>query len=173
MITIAFLIILLCLSTLNLLNVNFTTLNFHNIIKEECDYFVKECELSSYKAPLQDTLFILNDVLDLDRYLGARPFADLSAEDVTLILEQGSKFVEDKIYPLNKVGDLHGCYLNQDHSVSTPPGYKEVYQEFCDGGWNNLSAPQEFGGQGLPTIIATALKNIAFQQTWLFQCILV
>ena len=124
--------------------------------------------MSSYKAPLQDTLFILNDVLDLNRYLGARPFADLSAEDVTLILEQGSKFVEDKIYPLNKVGDLHGCYLNQDHSVSTPPGYKEVYQEFCDGGWNNLSAPQEFGGQGLPTIIATAFEEYSISANMAF-----
>ena len=124
--------------------------------------------MSSYKAPLQDTLFILNDVLDLNKYLGVRPFADLSAEDVTLILEQGSKFVEDKIYPLNKVGDLHGCYLNQDHSVSTPPGYKEVYQEFCDGGWNNLSAPQEFGGQGLPTIIATAFEEYSISANMAF-----
>ena len=115
--------------------------------------------MSVYKTPLQDTLFIFNDVLNLNRYLGRGAFADLSVEDVLIILEQGSKFVEDKIYPLNKLGDQHGCVLNQDHSVSTPPGFKQVYQEFCNGGWNKLSAPQEFGGQGLPTIISTAFEE--------------
>ena len=83
-------------------------------------------------------------------------------------MEQGSKFVEDKIYPLNKLGDHHGCVLNQDHSVSTPPGFKQVYQEFCNGGWNKLSAPQEFGGQGLPTIISTAFEEYSISANMAF-----
>ena len=129
---------------------------------------VKEHGLSVYKTPLQDTLFIFNDVLNLNRYLGRGAFADLSVEDVLIILEQGSKFVEDKIYPLNKLGDQHGCVLNQDHSVSTPPGFKQVYQEFCNGGWNKLSAPQEFGGQGLPTIISTAFEEYSISANMAF-----
>ncbi|OUU76153.1 MAG: hypothetical protein CBC29_00080 [Methylococcaceae bacterium TMED69] len=129
---------------------------------------VKERGLSVYKTPLQDTLFIFNDVLNLNKYLGRGAFADLSVEDVLIILEQGSKFVEDKIYPLNKLGDHHGCVLNQDHSVSTPPGFKQVYQEFCNGGWNKLSAPQEFGGQGLPTIISTAFEEYSISANMAF-----
>ena len=124
--------------------------------------------MSVYKTPLQDTLFIFNDVLNLNKYLGRGAFADLSVEDVLIILEQGSKFVEDKIYPLNKLGDHHGCVLNQDHSVSTPPGFKQVYQEFCNGGWNKLSAPQEFGGQGLPTIISTAFEEYSISANMAF-----
>ena len=129
---------------------------------------VKERGLSVYKTPLQDTLFIFNDVLNLNKYLGRGAFADLSVEDVLIILKQGSKFVEDKIYPLNKLGDHHGCVLNQDHSVSTPPGFKQVYQEFCNGGWNKLSAPQEFGGQGLPTIISTAFEEYSISANMAF-----
>ncbi len=124
--------------------------------------------MSVYKTPLQDTLFIFNDVLNLNKYLGRGAFADLSVEDVLIILKQGSKFVEDKIYPLNKLGDHHGCVLNQDHSVSTPPGFKQVYQEFCNGGWNKLSAPQEFGGQGLPTIISTAFEEYSISANMAF-----
>lgn len=124
--------------------------------------------MSAYKTPVQDTQFILNDVLNLNSYLGKGAFADLSAEDVSIILEQGGRFVEDKIYPLNKVGDHHGCILNKDHSVSTPPGFKQVYQEFCKGGWNNLSAPQEFGGQGLPTIISTAFEEYSISANMAF-----
>ena len=59
-------------------------------------------------------------------------------------------------------------YLNQDHSVSTPPGFKQVYQEFCKGGWNNLSSPQEFGGQGLPTIISTAFEEYSISANMAF-----
>ena len=124
--------------------------------------------MSSYKAPLQDTLFILNDVLDLNRYLGARPSADLSAEDVTLILEQGSKFVEDKIYPLNKVGDLHGCYLNQIIASPLLPVIRRSIKNYATEAGINLSAPQEFGGQGLPTIIATAFEEYSISANMAF-----
>ena len=122
----------------------------------------------SYKTPIRDTLFIINEVLNVDSYLGKGRFSNLSKEDITIILEQGSIFVESEIYPLNKIGDHHGCVLHKDHSVSTPPGFREVYHEFCKGGWNNLGAPLEFGGQGLPTIISTAFEEYSISANMAF-----
>ena len=124
--------------------------------------------MSGYKTPIRDTLFILNEVLNVDSYLGKGRFSNLSKEDITIILEQGSRFVESEIYPLNKIGDHHGCVLHKDHSVSTPPGFREVYHEFCKGGWNNLGAPLEFGGQGLPTIISTAFEEYSISANMAF-----
>ena len=124
--------------------------------------------MSGYKTPIRDTLFILNEVLNVDNYLGKGRFSNLSKEDIAIILEQGSRFVESEIYPLNKIGDRHGCVLHKDHSVSTPPGFKEVYHEFCKGGWNNLGAPLEFGGQGLPTIVSTAFEEYSISANMAF-----
>ena len=124
--------------------------------------------MSGYKTPIRDTLFILNEVLNVDSYLGKGRFSNLSKEDIAIILEQGSRFVESEIYPLNKIGDRHGCILHKDHSVSTPPGFREVYHEFCKGGWNNLGAPLKFGGQGLPKIVSTAFEEYSISANMAF-----
>lgn len=115
--------------------------------------------MPSYKAPVADTLFVLNEVIGLDQYKDLPGFEEVSPDLVNAILEEGGKFVEEVLHPLNQIGDEQGCQRNDNGEVMTPPGFKEAYQQFCEGGWQGLNSPQEFGGQGLPHVLATAFEE--------------
>ncbi|HVK41819.1 MAG TPA: acyl-CoA dehydrogenase N-terminal domain-containing protein, partial [Phenylobacterium sp.] len=99
----------------------------------------------AYKAPVRDLTFILNEVLEIDRYSNQPGFADVSSELVGQILEEGAKFAEEVIAPLNRVGDLEGCKW-VDGKVTGPTGWKEAYQQMVAAGWPALSALPEHGG---------------------------
>lgn len=114
--------------------------------------------MPTYKAPVEDVLFLLNDVFGLDRYNNLPGFADATPDVVEAVLGEAGKFCEEVVQPLNRIGDKVGCKRNDDGSVTTPPGFKEAYQQFAEGGWIGLSAPAEYGGQGLPATL-TALVN--------------
>ncbi|MCH8686109.1 acyl-CoA dehydrogenase C-terminal domain-containing protein [Pedomonas mirosovicensis] len=121
-----------------------------------------------YAAPVKDTLFILNNVLKLDTYSNLPGFAEATPDMVQAILEQAATFAEEVVQPTNQAGDEHGCTRHEDGSVTTPPGFKEAYTQFVEGGWGTLTAPPEYGGQGLPFVLGTALEeylisaNLAF-----------
>ena len=115
--------------------------------------------MPTYKAPVTDTLFILNDVLDVDRYSNVPGFENASADMIEAILAEGSKFVENELFPLNAVGDKQGCTRHADGSVTTPDGFKAAYDAYCAAGWGTLSAPEEFGGQGLPHVLSMAFEE--------------
>ena len=106
-----------------------------------------------YKAPTRDTLFVINEVLQLESY-GALPgFENASADLVDVVVEECGKFCSEVLTPLNLPGDLEGCTRNSDGSVTTPKGFKQAHAQFREAGWGTLSAPEEFGGQGMPHVL--------------------
>jgi acyl-CoA dehydrogenase len=115
--------------------------------------------MPTYKAPVDDVLFLLNDVFNIRRYDNLPGFADASGDVVEAILTEAAKLCEEVLTPLNRVGDQEGCTRNSDGSVTTPKGFKEAYQQYADGGWMGISAPTEFGGQGLPMTMTSVLNE--------------
>ncbi len=115
--------------------------------------------MPTYRAPVDDVLFLLNDVFRIDRYNNLPGFADASADVVEAILNEAGKFCADVLTPLNRTGDIEGCTRHADGSVTTPKGFKSAYEQMTTGGWVGLSAPEEFGGQGLPETLTVAINE--------------
>jgi acyl-CoA dehydrogenase len=110
-----------------------------------------------YKAPVEDTLFVLYDVLKMDNYGNLPGFADAPRDLVEAVLGEGAKICEEVLQPLNVVGDTIGCKRNDDGSVTTPPGFREAYRQYREGGWMALAFDPAYGGQGLPLALNAAI----------------
>ena len=113
--------------------------------------------MPTYTPPLRDMQFILNEVLNVQQELQAIPKyadADIDADTINAILEEGGKFASEVAFPLNISGDQEGCKLDPvTHIVTTPKGFKEAYAKYVEGGWPALSCDPAFGGQGLPLVV--------------------
>ena len=113
----------------------------------------------TYHAPVRDMKFLFDEVLEVDRFSNLEGFSDAPKDVRDQILEEGARFCENVLAPLNAVGDKHGCVWNPDNTVTTPPGFKEAYHQLVEAGWPLLSADPAFGGQGLPHVV-----NLAFNE---------
>ena len=124
-----------------------------------------------YKAPLRDMQFVLHELVGVEPALQATTkHAEMDADTINAVLEEGAKFCEDIMFPLNKSGDAEGCHYDPATStVTTPKGYKEAYAKFVEGGWPALGCEPEYGGQGLPHVVNTAFYEMgnSANQAWL------
>ena len=115
--------------------------------------------MPSYRAPVEDTLFLLNDVLGFHNHANLAGFAEASPDVVEAVLGEGAKLAETVFAPVNRAGDLEGCTRHPDGSVTTPKGFRQAYDAYAQGGWMGLSVPEELGGQGLPHTLNTAMQE--------------
>jgi len=124
--------------------------------------------MSQYRAPLADMQFVMTELAGLDEIAKLPGFADAAPDTVAAILEEAGKFATDVLDPLNPVGDREGATRRDDGSVTTAPGFKDAYLQFCELGWNGLAKSPDFGGQGMPHLVAAAIdemwnaSNLAF-----------
>jgi acyl-CoA dehydrogenase len=114
--------------------------------------------MPSYKAPVEDTLFLLNDVFGIQRYSNLPGFSDIT-DMLEPILEEGAKVCEEAFAPLNLSGDKEGCTRHPDGSVTTPKGFKAAYDAYRAGGWMGLAVPEAYGGQGLPYTLSAVMNE--------------
>ncbi|MCB1507855.1 MAG: acyl-CoA dehydrogenase N-terminal domain-containing protein, partial [Hyphomicrobiaceae bacterium] len=112
-----------------------------------------------YKAPVDDTMFLLFDVFGMDRYNNLPGFEDASADMVEAILGEAARLCEEVTHPLNATGDTEGCTRHDDGRVTTPAGFDTAYKTYLEGGWNGLAADPDFGGQGLPYTLAASVNE--------------
>jgi alkylation response protein AidB-like acyl-CoA dehydrogenase len=116
--------------------------------------------MPSYAPPIDDYQFLLHEVLRVGARGDIAGFGDLEPAFTRQILEGAGAFLAGEWQPLNQVGDEEGCRL-ENGVVRTPAGFAEAYRAYCDAGWNRLSAPEQFGGAGLPGVIAHAVHEMA------------
>ncbi|WP_396271048.1 acyl-CoA dehydrogenase C-terminal domain-containing protein [Ideonella sp.] len=108
--------------------------------------------MAQYNPPLRDLQFVLHELLDVSSEFKQMPsHADIDADTINAVLEEGGKFAAEVLFPLNISGDAEGCKLDKvTHEVTPPTGFKEAYAKYVEGGWPALSCDPEYGGQGLP-----------------------
>ncbi|MBL0718783.1 acyl-CoA dehydrogenase C-terminal domain-containing protein [Piscinibacter sp. Jin2] len=126
--------------------------------------------MPTYTPPLRDMQFVLHEVLNVTEALQAMPaHAELDADTVNAVLEEGGKFAAGVIQPLNASGDAEGCTLDKTtHTVHAPRGFKEAYAQYVAGGWPALSCDPAYGGQGLPVTLNQCLYEMlnSANQAW-------
>ncbi len=117
--------------------------------------------MSSYKAPLDDLRFALFDVLDSEATFARLGYADVNRELVDAVLDEAARFTETVLAPLNRIGDEVGCKFDKaTGDVTAPPGFKQAFDQFVEGGWTGLTSAPEHGGQGMPAAVGGVLTEM-------------
>ena len=126
--------------------------------------------MPAYIPPLRDMQFVLHEVLNVADEMRALPaHADIDADTINAVIEEGGKFAAEVVLPLNLGGDEEGCTLDQaTHEVTTPRGFKAAYAKYVEGGWAALSCDPRYGGQGLPFVVNQCVYEMlnSANQAW-------
>ena len=115
--------------------------------------------MTTYAAPTRDMRFVLNELAGLPNVNQLPGFEEATVETVDAVLEEAGKFAAEVLAPLNRPGDIDGARFN-DAEVMPPEGFKDAYRAFVESGWASLPFEPEFGGQGLPELVAAATNEI-------------
>lgn len=126
--------------------------------------------MPTYTPPLRDMQFVMHEVLNVVDELKMLPaHADIDADTINAVLEEGGKFAAEVLAPLNASGDAEGCTLDKaSHEVKAPQGFKEAYAKYVEGGWPSLSCDPAYGGQGLPHVVNQSFYEMlnSANQAW-------
>ncbi|WP_415035892.1 acyl-CoA dehydrogenase [Azonexus sp.] len=115
--------------------------------------------MSDYRAPIKDMRFVMDEIAGFKELAQLPAFAEATPDLADAILDEAAKFAGEVIAPLNRIGDQQGCQLTAA-GVTTPPGWKAAYDQYREAGWNGITLPAEFGGQGLPNTLGIAAKEM-------------
>ena len=126
--------------------------------------------MGQYVAPLRDMQFVLHEFLNVtEEYKNLPPYAEFDADIINQVLEEGAKFTQEVLFPLNHSGDREGCHYDAaTKTVTTPKGFKEAYKQYVEGGWAALACDPEYGGQGLPVSLNNSFYEMlnSSNQAW-------
>jgi alkylation response protein AidB-like acyl-CoA dehydrogenase len=126
--------------------------------------------MPTYTPPLRDMKFVMHEVFKVvDEFKALPQHADIDADTINAVLEEGGKFAAEVAFPLNISGDAEGCTLDKaTHEVKAPKGFKEAYAQYVEGGWPALSCDPSYGGQGLPFVVNQCLYEMlnSANQAW-------
>lgn len=124
--------------------------------------------MPAYKAPVRDIRFLMNEVFDYPAHFKTLSNGEaVDSDTVDMIIDGAADFCENVLSPLNQTGDEEGCHF-KDGEVTTPKGFKDAYDQFVQGGWQGLSYPEEFGGQGLPMSLNLVKSEMMGTANWSF-----
>lgn len=121
--------------------------------------------MPDFKAPVRDIQFTLFEVLNAEAHYEKIGAEEANRELIDAIISEGAKFSEEVLAPLNRVGDEVGCKFDNG-VVTTPPGFKEAYKQYVEGGWPSLAGDPKYGGQGLPDSLATVVNEMVSTANW-------
>jgi alkylation response protein AidB-like acyl-CoA dehydrogenase len=116
--------------------------------------------MADYLAPLADMRFVLEKLVDLPALQKLNGYQHVDHDLVTAVLDEGARFVQDLVAPLNRVGDTAGSRLGPDDTVLAPPGFAEAYSRYVEAGWGGVDFPAEWGGHGMPKVIGMAFEEM-------------
>lgn len=121
-----------------------------------------------YKAPTRDTRFVINELLRLEQYGDLPGFENAGSDMVDAVVEECGRFCAEVLAPINLSGDQEGCTRHADGTVTTPKGFKAAHAQFREAGWGTLSAPEQFGGQGMPHVMGMMAEEFisSANQSW-------
>ncbi len=122
--------------------------------------------MPEYKAPLRDMNFVMHELLEAESFYQTLPgYEEATTDLMSAIVEEGAKFAENVLSPLNQSGDEEGCSWSEE-GVKTPAGFPEAYQQYVENGWAALSADVEYGGQGMPNLLGIINNELAGTANW-------
>ena len=117
--------------------------------------------MTVYQAPVRDLRFVLDELLGVASLTALPRYREFSSDLAASVIDEAARFAQDVLAPINRVGDSSGASFH-DGVVQMPAGFRRAYQQYIEGGWTQLAAPSEFGGQGAPLSLAVAVEEIGF-----------